>query len=88
MKRSIGLLVLSTIGIFIAGPALADRKPTHAERSQIESRLRQLGFKSWEDIELDDDSVWEVDDARMHNGHKYDLKLQHRTLKVLERDRD
>lgn len=73
-----------------ASPAMArddDRPPTAAERTAIEKSLRDNGFTSWEDIELDD-GRWEVDNARTVDNVKYDLKLDPKTLQIVKRDRD
>lgn len=72
-----------------AAPALADddRAPTAAERAAIETVLRQAGFVSWDEIELDD-GLWEVDDARTAEGREYDLKLRPGSLEIVRRDPD
>jgi hypothetical protein len=75
--------------VLIASPALADRAPTAEERTAIETKLRAEGFTSWESIELEDDeSVWEVDDARGADGREYDLELRFGTLEIVDRDAD
>jgi Peptidase propeptide and YPEB domain len=68
-------------------PAVADRAPSPEERARIESVLREQGFKSWGEIELDD-NVWEVDDAVTADGSKYDLKLNSNDLSVIKREQD
>lgn len=73
--------------IFVS-PALADRHPNAEERKQLEAVLTDEGFTSWGEIELDDDRVWEVDDARHSDGQKYDLELDPKTLKIIKKDRD
>lgn len=81
---------------FMASPLVAaDRDPTPEERAAIEKVLRDNGFVSWEEIELDDDRprrqpYWDVDDARDARGQAFDLKIQPGTLKILRRtpDRD
>src|SRR3546814_1247275 len=61
----------------IAVPAYADRGPTQDEAKAIAAKLTAEGFKSWEEIELDNDGpYWEIDDARAMDGKKYDLKLR------------
>ncbi|MDP3895522.1 MAG: PepSY domain-containing protein [Mesorhizobium sp.] len=70
-------------------PALADdRAPTADERARIEAVLKAEGFTGWGEIELDDDRVWEVDDARHSDGKKYDLELDRTTLAITDRDED
>lgn len=63
-----------------------DREPTAEERTQIEAALREAGFTSWEEIELDD-GRWEVDDARHSDGQEYDLKLD-MEYKIVSRHQD
>jgi hypothetical protein len=83
------LLAVGAAALILASPAFADRKPTPDERSRIEAKLKELGFTSWDEIELEDDnSAWEVDDARTSDGQEYDLKLHPETLEVLRRERD
>ena len=77
------------IGLMAGAATVAsadDRPPTPEERAAIEDALRQAGFLTWEEIELDDD-VWEVDDAQ-GDGGKFDLKLDPETLGILSSDRE
>ena len=67
-----------------ATPAFADRAPTAVERTAIERVLRQAGFVSWEQIELDDDGPR----ARTRAGVRYDVKIDPRTLRIVKRERD
>ena len=40
-----------------------------------------------EEVELDDDGpYWEVDDARMADGKRYDLKLRPGTYEIVKRE--
>jgi hypothetical protein len=68
-------------------PALADRDPTAEERTRIEAVLREEGFTAWEDIELEDEGHWEVDDAVGSDGREYDLHLD-AGLDIIRRDPD
>ena len=89
MTRTRLFFATATTLAILTGPALADRDPTPEERTRIEAELKNLGFTSWEDIELEDDgSVWEVDDAVDASGQEFDLELKVDTLEVLERDAD
>jgi hypothetical protein len=89
MTLLVRLLAAGAAVLVLAGPAFADRKPTPDERSRIESKLKELGFVSWDEIELEDDeSAWEVDDARTGEAQEYDLKLHPESLDVLRQDRD
>ena len=66
--------------------AFADRLPTPEERAQIEQTLRSEGFVRWGKIELD--HVWEVDDAQIQNGTEFDVKIDPKTMRIIERERD
>ena len=80
---------LSAVLILIAAtPALADRDPTDEERAQIEAALQSLGFTSWDEIELDDDGYWEIDDAEGSDGQEFELRLAPDTFEVIERKAD
>ncbi|MEW6394362.1 MAG: PepSY domain-containing protein [Pseudomonadota bacterium] len=69
--------------------ALADRKPTWDERSRIETKLKELGYARWNDVEFDEErNAWEVDNARAADGKEYDLKLNPQSLDVISRRLD
>lgn len=88
MKSIITIAGVAT-AVLLATPALADRQPTAAERTAIEQALRDAGYTSWEEVELDDDGpVWEIDDARRADGGRWDLKLAPNTYTVVEIDRE
>lgn len=88
MTRLRALILPAAAAMLLATPALADRDPTPEERAAIEQRLQELGFTSWDDIELDeDDGYWEIDDARGEDGVEHDLKLAVDTLEVIEQSR-
>jgi hypothetical protein len=83
------LIALAAAGaaLVAATPALADRAPTATEAAAIEKAVRAAGFVSWEGVELDDDGpYWEVDDARMPDGKRYDLKLRPGTYEIVKRE--
>ncbi|MEW4448074.1 PepSY domain-containing protein [Qipengyuania sp. JC766] len=89
MKIKSTLASAMAIGTMVlAAPAIAqDRPPTAEERAAIEMALKDAGFVSWEEIELDDDGpYWDIDDARTADGLRYDLKLAPDTLEIIERD--
>ena len=90
MRRNVTkMFVAGTIAAIFAGtPALADRDPTPMERAQVEVELQYLGFISWDDIDLDEDGYWEIEDARGADGRQYDLHLAAETLEVLELQAD
>ena len=72
---------------FFAQPARADRVPTQEERSRIEQTLRDLGFHSWGEIELDG-GQWEIEDAQHGDGKKYELKLNFETFQIVKQKED
>ena len=83
------LIVLAAAGaaLVAATPALADRAPTATEAAAIEKAVRAAGFVSLEEVELDDDGpYWEVDDARMPDGKRYDLKLRPGPYEIVKRE--
>lgn len=88
MRKSLAFFSTLTLALITGSVALADRHPNAEERAKLETALTQAGFTSWGEIELDDDKVWEVDDARHKDGQKYDLELDKTTLKIIKQDRD
>ena len=66
----------------------ADRAPTKEERTRIEAALKAEGFTSWGKIELDNDAVWDVDDAKHSDGREYDVELDPKTYSVTSTDPD
>ncbi|MGQ5701869.1 PepSY domain-containing protein [Sandaracinobacteroides sp. A072] len=81
------LLPALLLSFATAAHANDDRQPTPGERTAIEKVLRAAGYTSWEDIELDD-GRWEVDNALLPNGSKYDLKLRPSDLKIIRTELD
>ena len=88
MKSSTAFAISLTVAVFACSSALADRHPTADERKKIDAVLTAAGYASWGEVELDDDKVWEVDDARHSDGHRYDLELDAKSLEIIKRDRD
>ncbi len=86
--RALRPALLAAAIALCAPPVLADEAPSEEDRTRIEAALRQLGFAAWGEIEREDDATFEVDDARMPDGTKYDLKLAADDLRVIERERD
>jgi hypothetical protein len=85
--RQVVLGLVLAAGALVPGQALADRTPTPQERSRIETMLRNEGFTRWGKIELnEDDDVWEIDQARASDGHRYDLRLHPDTLEIMTRE--
>ena len=84
------LFAAAPIALLVAAtPAVADRMPTEAERTAVERTLKEAGFVSWEEIELDDDGPrWDVDDARAADGRRYDVKIDPKSLRIVRQERD
>lgn len=79
-------VLIATLASIAVTPSMADRKPTLEERSRIETKLKELGYTSWDEIEFDEErNAWEVDNARTADGRDYDLKLNPQTLDVISR---
>ncbi len=64
------------------------RDPTPEMRARIEAALREQGYASWDDIDVERDGRIEVDDARHSDGKEYDLELDPQTLRVTKREED
>lgn len=90
MKTILMAGAATLLGLGLSTGAMADdRAPNAGEKEAIGKALKAAGFVSWEEIELDDDGpYWDVDDARMADGTKYDLKLRPGTFEIFDRDRD
>jgi hypothetical protein len=71
----------------LSGTALAAREPNREELSRIEAALRAESFTRWDDIEMNADGQWEVEDAVAADGRSYDLKLD-KDLRVIDRKLD
>lgn len=88
-RTSLLATALATSLLLAAPIAMADDRPNPEERTRIEAALRQMGFVSWDEIEREDGGrVWEVDDARMPDGSKFDLRLAAIDLREIERKPD
>jgi membrane protein implicated in regulation of membrane protease activity len=88
MRNLLPVVFLSSAAaVASVAPALADRDPTSEERTRIEAVLRDEGFTAWEDIELEDEGHWEIDDAVGADGREYDLHLD-TNLNIIRRDPD
>jgi hypothetical protein len=85
--RQIVFRLVVAVGTLLPGQILADRAPHPEERSRIETMLRNEGYTHWGKIELDDDDeVWQVDNAYASDGHRYDLRLDPDTLRIITRE--
>jgi hypothetical protein len=87
MKPIILAAPFSILAAFSSSPASADdRPPTAEERTRIEAALKADGYTSWGSIELDDNRVWEVDDAIDAQSKEWDLDLDMQSLAIVKRD--
>jgi hypothetical protein len=86
MKPIILAAPFALLTAFAASAFADDRPPTAEERTRIEAALRAEGYTAWNSIELDDNRVWEVDDARDAEGKEWDLDLDMQTLAIVKRD--
>ena len=78
-------LAAAALGLaLLAGPALADQKLPPEQQTQVEDILKKEGFTKWKEIELDDGMI-EVDDAIDANGKQFDLKLDPKTMEIVNR---
>jgi hypothetical protein len=65
----------------------ADRDATPEEVIRIDQALRAAGFQSHGRIRLDD-GLWDVDNAVMADGGRFDLTLEPDSFRILHRDRE
>lgn len=70
--------------VMLAQPAFADEKLPADQQTKVEEVLKQQGFSTWDEIELDDGMI-EVDDAVDAQGKQFDLKLDPKTLEIKSR---
>jgi len=89
-KFGLPIAALSLLGtLAVAAPARADEHPSGDTRTRIEAALQDRGFESWGEIERSDDGrAWKVDDARLRNGGKYELRLSTDDLHEISRHVD
>jgi hypothetical protein len=85
--RSFKLASLIALALTVSVAAADDRPPTPEERARIMKALEALGYTSVGEIEIEGNRV-EVDDALDKKGHRYDLKLDAKTLKVIRKERE
>lgn len=71
----------------IIANATENRLANTEETSRIQEALRREGFERTGIIKLDN-GLWEVDDAVMADGSRYDLTLDTENLRILHRDRE
>ncbi|MCO5160023.1 MAG: PepSY domain-containing protein [Mesorhizobium sp.] len=81
------IVLAASILLLAAGIGFAEeRPPTQEERARVEAALRADGYTAWGEIQLDDGSAWEVDDAVDAEGREWDLELEAGTLVVSKKD--
>lgn len=81
-------LLPATVGLTafaLAAPALAERTASHEQREALSGALEALGVASWDDLKLEDEGYWAIDDAHMADGTCADLKISEADFTVLER---
>jgi uncharacterized membrane protein YkoI len=85
-KVTIAALAALSLG---AAAALADhdRPPTAEERARIEKAIAEMGYKSHGEVEIEGSRV-EVDDVIDAQGHRYDIELDAKTLKLIHKERE
>jgi len=79
--------LMGALILFSSATAWAGREPTEEERPHLEAALRAAGYEQWDGIELEN-GFWEIDDARIVDGRKFDLKLHPETLALVESKED
>ncbi len=72
----------------LAAPALAGRGAPAADWAAIVSALAAQGYVSWEEIEVDREGNWNVDEARHNDGGVWELWLAPGDFAVIRRERD
>lgn len=80
------IILAAPLALFATVAFAQDRAPTAEERTRIEAALKADGYTSWGSIELDDNRVWEVDDALDAQGKEWDLDLDMNSLAIVKRD--
>lgn len=86
-KQFLLAAALVAVGMGVSGAAMADRAPTGAELEGITAKLKEMGYTTWSSIEMDDDqTVWEIDNAKLADGTEHDVKLSTGDLAVIEKD--
>ena len=58
-----------------------------AQTTLSEQTLRDLGFHRWGEIELEH-GLWEIDDAQLVDGKRYELKLNFEAVQVIKQKED
>lgn len=88
MKRFISLSVIALALAFFAaaGTSYADRDATPEETAKVTDALNAMGCTSFDDIDVDDNKIYEVDDVICEDG-KYDIKLDMQ-LNVVKKEKD
>jgi len=69
-----------------AAPALAERVASYEQQQALSGALEAMGVASWDELKLEDEGYWSIDDAHMSDGTCADLKLAEADFTVLERE--
>lgn len=82
------IAIIAAAAIALAGPALADTKPSEDEVKKITEALEAAGYSGGEfEKETEGSGVYEVDDAKDKSGAQFDIKLD-KDFKILSVTRD
>lgn len=73
------------IAAFAASPASAERTASYEQREALAAALQAMGVTSWDDLKLEDQGIWAIDDAHFADGTCADLKLAEQDFTLLER---
>ncbi|MGE4047726.1 MAG: PepSY domain-containing protein [Acetobacteraceae bacterium] len=82
-----GGLILAAAVMVRPAPASADvDEPSAEEMQRIEKALKRSGFKTWGDVESEDNGrLWKVEDALAADGNTYTILLSAGNVRVLLR---
>jgi len=86
MKRFVSLSIVALAFFAIAGTSYADRDATPEETAKVAEALKAMGCTSFDDVDVDDNTIYEVDDVICEDG-KYDIDMDMQ-LTVIKKDKD
>ena len=83
------ILAAASLATIIAAPAAeAGRAASAADWAALVSALTAQGYVSWEEIEVDREGTWNVDEALHNDGGVWELRLAPGDFAVIRRERD
>lgn len=77
------MMLVALVATFATSPALADRALNQDEQTKVVAALSAQGCSGGQ-LSYDD-GLYEVDDAKCHDGHEYDFKFD-RDMKLIHKD--